>query len=376
MPPVDITFDLPPKIAAGLAGRTLIRNGGVIQDDSGRVVTWLREISDTQNESAISKSIEASDVMSLVGSNSILPLGVSALGFAAIHAKLKEIERKLQDIQKALEAIDRKIDISFYANFRAALDLARNSFSMVEGNNRHASALQAINRFLETEHAYTDLLERELEIQSSTCKEYLLTLYLAYIAEIRCYLELGEYSTALRRFRESKSQIKKYTEYYIEILLTDYPIIYLHPQTRDLIDLSRLAKIFQWKDPSLDENSVFELMRSSLFDPANFLFEDRIKALPQAVIEPWKVKKGFWGISDEGMNTVFERLPQVVIEMEGMIETNSRFLSYEYELGLMSKTKVTLQQWEALKPKQLAAESADIMYIIPSSPIMLDNDIA
>jgi hypothetical protein len=44
MTPLNVTFDLPAKIATGLAHETLIRNGGVIQDTSGRVVMWLREL--------------------------------------------------------------------------------------------------------------------------------------------------------------------------------------------------------------------------------------------------------------------------------------------------------------------------------------------
>jgi hypothetical protein len=48
------------------------------------------------------------------------------------------------------------LDLGYYANFRAALDLAVNAFTMTKAENRRSSALQAINRFLETEHIYTD----------------------------------------------------------------------------------------------------------------------------------------------------------------------------------------------------------------------------
>jgi hypothetical protein len=370
MSSVDVTFDLPAKVITGLSDGTFVRNGGVIQDQLGRVFMWLRETPGVQNPTDTISL--ASKAVPLIGATSILTLGVSILGFAVIHNKIKELEVRLQEVQQALEIIGQKIDISFYANFRAALDLARNSFSMTDKENRHNSALQAINRFLEAEHVYSDLLEQELRFKSSVCGDYLLTLCLAHLAEIRCYLELGEYATALRRFQESQSKISQYVEAYIDILLTDSPVIYLHPLLKDSISLSRLTKIYQWKDASLNENEVFEVIRPSLCNPADYFFEERVKVLPSAVIEPWRVKKGFWGVSEEGMKAVFERLPQAMSEMERMIETFGRFSSYKYELALVSKTQVSFSQWENLKPKQLNSGNAELMYIIPANPVSFE----
>jgi len=372
MPSVDVTFDLPAKIITGLSDGTFVRNGGVIQDKLGRVVMWLREAPGLDVKPIPEPTSLASQSLSFIGATSALTLGVSILGFAVIHNKIKALEGRLQEVQKVLEIIDQKIDLSFYANFRAALDLARNSFSMSDKENRHNSALQAINRFLEAEHVYTDLLEQELDKRSSVCGDYILTLCLAYLAEVRCYLELGEYETALRRFQESYPQISQYVSSYVDILLTDSPVIYLHPSLKDSISLSRLTKIYQWKDSSLDESAVFEFVRSSLCNPTDYFFEDKVKALPPAVIEPWRVKKGFWGVSEEGMKAVFERLPQAMSEMERMIETFGRFSSYKYELALVSKTPVTFRQWEGLKPKQLNPGDAELMYIVPANPISLE----
>jgi hypothetical protein len=47
MIPLTLTFDIPAKILSGLADGSLIRNGGVIQDTSGQVVMWLRELGET-----------------------------------------------------------------------------------------------------------------------------------------------------------------------------------------------------------------------------------------------------------------------------------------------------------------------------------------
>ena len=100
-----------------------------------------------------------------------------------------------------------------------------------------------------------------------------------------------------------------------------------------------------------------------------------INSLPPAVIEPWKIKKGFWGISDEGIKAVFKKLPQVIDEMESVIETSNRFAAYEFELQLISRTEITFTQWESLKPKQLPAEGVGMMYIIPPNPVKLETTV-
>lgn len=375
MAAIDVTFDIPAKIAEGLADQTLFRNGGVIQDGSGRVVMWLRELSSNgQTAGGLVPAGGTSGAMSLVGVGSMLTLGVSVLGFGVLYAKVKELENQIQGVKELLETIDQKIDLSFYANFRAALDLARNAFTMSDKNNRHTSALQAINRLLETEHTYEDLLKKELKIGGLLCNKYLLTLCFAYLAEIRCYLELGENNTALRRFQEANDEIQEYIEQYIEVLLTPNPAIYLHPKLKGSIDLFRLTGIFQHLNSDLDESDVFEELRGDLFQ-AESSYDTWIGELPPAVIEPSKVARLFWSITDEGKKAIFKRLPQVVDEMERAIETSDRFRAYAYELNFLIKAKVSMQQWESLKPKRLPPEQADFIYIVPPNPVMLESAV-
>ena len=135
---------------------------------------------------------------------------------------------------------------------------------MSKPQNRETSAMSAINRFLEAEHIYTDYTDAELEQGSQIADEYLLTLSLAYLAEARCYLELGEPDTALRRFQEGARVVRSRIQRYVDILLTSNTAAYLQPQYKGQIDLRRLTRIYQWIDPALDENAVFELQRENL----------------------------------------------------------------------------------------------------------------
>ena len=192
--PVTVTFMLADWIVKGIADGTFERVGGVIRDvKTKQIVSWLRE-QGANNSTAkqleeLGRSLQVTQgILQVTSAVSILNLGVSVIGFVVIAQRLKELEQRLQQAQKLLNNINRKIDLSFYANFRAAIELATNAFTMTKIENRRSSALQAINRFLEAEHIYTEYTDIEIEQKSQIADEYLLTLSLAYLAEARCYL--------------------------------------------------------------------------------------------------------------------------------------------------------------------------------------------
>jgi len=405
MNPLSVTFDVPASILQGLANGSLLRNGGVIQDTSGQVVMWLKELAGAgispsssvilpgidpatgalnlamqgvnagismRGFAAVTQQLNAiQGVITLTSAASVLSLGVSAIGFTMISRKLKQLEKRLKEVKILLQDIDYKVDLGFYSNFKAALDLAQNAFLMSKGINRESSAHSAINRFLEAEHVYTELIDKELDNKSQIGDEYLLTLCLAYIAEARCYLELGEYDTAIRRFEEGKTVTRPRFEKYVDSLLTPQPAVYLHPVMKDHINLSRLTRILQWKDPSLNENLVFENIRETWY--SNWDIEEWINTLPASIIEQKDIKRGFFGVKNEAIGEVLTRLPDVADEMESMIETSRRFESYELEVKAITKLKVSYSEW--LKLTEVASGNAEsnIVCVIPKEPIDVNS---
>ncbi len=404
MIPLTTTFDVPLRILEGLANGTLIRRGGVIQDLSGRVVMWLREAGvagvvstgglpiidpitgalnlaipginseiSLQGFAAVGKQLnQIQGMVNIATAGSILTIGISAIGFTVIAKRLKKLEERLQKNQEALVKIDQKIDLSFYANFRTALDLATNAFIMTEGENRRSSALSAINRFLEAQNIYLDYLDQELNKKSQAINEYLLTLCLAYISEARCYLQLGETETAIRRLKEGKNKIHSRISKYIDILLTNEPLYYLHPELSEQTDLSRLTRIYQWKDPQASESSVFNSLRKTVAiygGMSDFHIDRWIESLPPAIIPPHEIKKGFLGIKEEGRNEIINRLPQIMSEMESMIETFSRFEAYEIEAKSIGKLGIRFYDWFKYKPSQITQRNKNLFFIIPEDPI-------
>lgn len=423
MIPIQVTFALADWVAKGLQDGTFERVGGVIRDvASKKIVTWLRDTNSVappdptflplviqgldpvtgilnliasganaaisakgfsdvnqrldgiENQiDAIGKTLQFSQsILQVSTTASILNLGVSVMGFAVIAQRLKELEKRLQKAEELLNQVNRKIDLSFYSNFRAALDLAMNAFTMTKFENRRDSALQAINRFLEAEHIYTSFTDTEIEKQSQIADEYLLTLSLAYLAEARCYLELEEHDTAIRRFQEGQKVLQSRIHKYINILLTSNPAVYLHPEFQGQIDLKRLAKIYQWINSDLDENAVFENQRNNLFKIAKD-HTQWIDSLPPAILDRIEVQGGWFGPNhDELKHAAFQRLPQVFAVMESMIETNNRFESYQTEIQAISKLGISFHEWLQLKPsKETKPERAELMFIIPSQPLEL-----
>ncbi|MFB2880708.1 hypothetical protein [Floridanema aerugineum] len=319
---------------------------------------------------------QVSGMVQITTAASVLSLGVSVMGFAVINQRITELEQRLKKVEELLNKINRKIDLGFYANFHAAINLAANAFTMNKPEKRESSAMQAINRFLEAEPIYTNFVDQEIELQSPITDEFLLTLSLAYLAEVRCYLELGEYDTALSRFQQGADVLRDRTRKYLDILLTSNPAVYLHPQFKGEIDLRRLTRIYQWIDPILDENAVFENQRENL---VNLIENPKqwLSSLPPAIIDRSEIKWGLFGANPTPLTGRFEkeaykRLPQALEVMESMVETNRRFEAYQTEIQAISQLGISFHDWLKLTPaNEDKPEGAELMFIVPKKPLEL-----
>jgi tetratricopeptide (TPR) repeat protein len=380
MKTVQATFQIPEHIAQGLSNGTYERVGGVVREKgSKQVVAWLREIFEL-SEPALS-NISGLSLVSAVSST--LNLAVSTMGFAIVLKRLDDIEKQLELAQEVLQTIDYKIDLSFYANFRAALDLAYNAFTMSNPETRKMSAMQAINRFLEAEHHYTKLTDIEIGNGSQVADEYLTTLCLAYITEVRCYLELEELDTARRRLQEGAVALRPRFEKHIYTLLTTNPAAYLHPSLKEQVGLKHLTRVYQWLKPDVDENDIFDLQRENLFNLAQKP-EEWIASLPLAIRIPKAVSqtKALNGLAKQSKNffgsfpgvskisgsktgsqdaasqslelEIYSHLPSMMELIGSMVENYDRLAMYESEVATIHRLGMSFREWQ-----QLAPESSD-----------------
>jgi tetrahydromethanopterin S-methyltransferase subunit G len=435
--PVQITFALAPHIARGLAQGVYVLCGGIIRDTvkNNNIIGFLRgttptpvsspnnvlnliisgaslltsganiavsakgfnnvnhrldkgfsdvnqQLSNIENQiQAIGKPLQINPgILQISTAASVLNLGVSVMGFAVISQRLNEIENQLKQAGELLNKINRKIDLSFHANFHAGIELALNAFTMTKIENRRSSALQAINRFLEAEHIYKDYTVNELSQKSPIIDKYILTLSLAYIAEARCHLELEEHETALRRFQEGAKFIRLLLQKYIELMLTSNPAAYLHPQFKGQIDLHKLTQIYQWIDPNFNENTVFEIQRENMFKLTQS-HDEWLSSLPSAIVDRSEIQWGIFGgnptpFTGRFKKEAYKRLPQVFEVMESMIETNRRFEAYQTEVQAISQLGISFHDWLKLTPStEIKPDGAELMYIIPSKPLELQPSI-
>jgi len=392
METVKATFQVPEHIAQGISNKIYERVGGVVRKvASKQVVAWLREGVET-GEPGLSNILSLSSVGAV---SSTLNLAVSTMGFIIILKRLGVIEQQLEQAQEVLQAIDYKIDLSFYANFRAALDLAINAFTMTNSDTRKMSAMQAINRFLEAEHHYTKLTDIEIGNGSQVSDKYLSTLCLAYVTEARCYLELEEIDTAHRRLQEGAAILRPRFKKHINTLLTSNPAAYLHPSLKEQVGLKRLTKVYQWLEPELDESDVFEMQRENLFKLAQNP-EEWTNSLPQAIriskggtATPTNVfndlakqSKKFIGnlpsmskmkagspevVTPSPETEAYGRLPAMMELMEKMVEDDNRLAMYESEVGTIHRLGVGFQEWRQLAPLSTAqGNGTDLIYITVS----------
>jgi len=385
----EVAFQIPEHITQGISNGVYERVGGVVRKvGSKQVVTWLREAYQT-GEPALSNILSLSSVGT---ASSILNLAVSTMGFIVVQKRLGVIEQQLKQAQEVLQTIDYKIDLSFYANFRAALDLAINAFTMNNSETRKMSAMQAINRFLEAEYHYTKLTDIEIGNGSQVADEYLSTLCLAYVTEVRCYLEMEEIDTARRRLQEGVAILRPRFEKYINTLLTSNPAAYLHPCLKEHVGLKRLTKVYQWLKPGLGESDVFEMQRENLFKLAQDP-EEWTNSLPQAIRIPKvgtttptnvfndlarqskkiigvlpsmsKMKVGSpETVTPSPETEAYGHLPKIMELMETMIENDNRLTMYESEVEIIYRLGMGFQEWRQLAPSSPAqADGIDLIYI-------------
>jgi len=91
MAPISLSFDLPAKIAAGLANGDFVRNGGVIQNQAGQVVMWLKE---TSGATGITPNVLGS-----VDPTGILKLGLQGVDSAVTHKRLTALGTQVTQLQ-------------------------------------------------------------------------------------------------------------------------------------------------------------------------------------------------------------------------------------------------------------------------------------
>lgn len=367
MDTVTATFSIPDAIDQGLKNGNYVRFGGVIRDaQTKQVVAMLREVAPNLTQ--------GTTILSQLGSvASILNLGVSVIGFAIVIKHLGEIEQRLKQVQEDIKQLHHKFDLSVYANFRAALDLARNTLTMKKPEHRTISAMQSINRLLEFQHIFTvqvdKLLNDNIQLSNQDVQlsdendlffitsitnmitrvpdieirqQYLLTLFLSYIAEARCYLELEEIETANLRLQEGAEVLHQRVDRYYGTI----------------------------------DNFIYNFYKKSSEISQGKIITEGIKKTFLPFLSSDITLKDVYFLSQsfdhrEQKRQINEQKLQIREQTKTIVETYERFQAYQAEIQAISQLGISFHDWLKLTPPEIKPDEAELMYIIPSKPLDL-----
>jgi len=376
MTPISVSLEVPAHIALGLITGTYERVGGVIRaTDTKQVVLWLRETS----PAAVGSLASLTPALAALGSAaSIISLGISVAGFAMLSERIGQLDARLTQVQQAVERLGRRINVLYDAQIRAAFTMADTAFRLSNPANRHASALFAIDRLTVAQHQLAALTDEHLQQGTQTSDEYLLLLMLAHLYEVRCFLELEELEHAQTRLRAGVTAVRPLVERYVYQLLTPNPAVYLQPALADKISLERLSKIYRWLNPDNTPTTVFELLRTRIFElqPTG---DTWIQLLPTSIWDPallpgttqstgsWADLAGdyigwFRGQPSEQRGRALLCLAQAIGDMETMVESYQRLAGYQDEIQSIHELGLTFQQWSRLLPESPQLE-ATVVYL-------------
>ncbi len=366
---LGISPELLPKVLAGLESGLYERVGGVIRRaDNGQVVAWLRNIDGGSVDASIGAGL--GPLAQLATATALLNLSVSAIGYAVMMRRLDVIESRLDAIAGTVESINRKLDLAFYANLRAALDMARSAFEMQDLANRRSSAMQPIHRLHEAQHHYLGLVDDDFEAGGWAVAEHLGTLILACVSTARCYAELGEMETAQRTLSEGLRAIEPRVRRYYDSIIGVSPALFLHPGLTPAIPFRRMADLMRSQNPALADAQIVDSLREGIWAVATEGLDAALKRLPPAVWTPHlhgvKRKGPFIAPTraEEVRTRQLERLSEAFGKVEWLSEAMRCAEGFVLELEYLDAAGIDLDTWQRL-PLPDDAAAAGLVWLLP-----------
>jgi hypothetical protein len=404
MDTVEAVFQIPDWIANGLGNGTYERVGGVIREvDSKSVVAWLRETDFTQVSPGQVIS-SASRLLKFGDAVGVLNLGVSVAGFAIILNRIKHLETAISEQNALLTQIDRKLDLGFYGNFVAAIRQANDAMMMQNPDTKRIGAMQAVNRMLEAQHYFETICEAEIASSNEITDKLISTLFLAYTAEIRCHMELGEMALAASKLEHYSETMKTLVQSYLEVSYASFDTDHLWC-VPDYLVQAKGIKTLEVRIRELEVVLRKDVKKHKIFSEASAsdVYKKQQSDLNRVVQNLSKTKQNlaqaqtqtgffaiakvsYWNIevaADESMVISTRRdidryrrqkqqyyaqtLPELLTRADGVIEDMRRFEAYQDEVAALQQTGVNLSEWQKIRPRDVPkSQNANMFLVVPA----------
>lgn len=218
-----VAFDIPEIIRRGLETGKLIRRGGVIQHQDGKIAMWLREgpgMAHLSRSGTIPPQLASQLQFLQLGTNAILGMQVLSLGgmvagFAMLNSKLGRIEQKLEqvlgelsEIKEQLNWLNKRKDAKIFAQLRTALNQAQ----WLEDTGRQNELIALRFNFVGVEEHCTQLLVEMLKARQAQSKaelflQYFLLLCLATVSRVRLEIMLEGTTAGIASLDKARQHI-------------------------------------------------------------------------------------------------------------------------------------------------------------------------
>lgn len=375
MPALEVLFDVPDKIAAGLKAGQLERIGGVIvNSENKQVVAWLRDGVLKQDQpfpqalaSALSISRGQAQLMTqlaaLMGAGQLINLAVTAASF---HAVMQRLDRMSEQIYQLGEAVRAEFKRDREIQFRSALQSARDAYETTNIENRQLALRDALKGLNEARdnflHDFRDLLQQSPSRHTLLTAQH--TLALAMYAEssrIHCYILSEGVETARRRLSESLPVFVNCTKTLVNAWLGEHPALYLHPAI-DAIYAERFLRVQRWlQQDNLSASTdsftvlcqILERLRGDFWN-VDLVQDEYDHIIGQITRRPVKT------FSDKA-GELADNLAQAEIALENC----ERLRGFELELHelLLASGSISFAEWQRLIDDQTLNERGIVVLV-------------
>ena len=245
-----VTRHIPIETLAGLLSGVYSVHGGVIRDGAGRIIAHLATpeglgslTSFIPGVSTISGLIANGQLMSIgrdIGQiqqtvDSILSISMagtalaglglvaSVAGFAYMHKRFGDVEKKLDSITKSVKDVKRLLTVFQMATLKGAVDNMRHAEKSLDAETRRGMLLQAKRDFTNLSHQYEELWLRCSSAEEARLMEDAFTL--SFTGSALCLSELQMAEVAANDFTNHLERWRKIARSQVcEHLLSDNPV--------------------------------------------------------------------------------------------------------------------------------------------------------
>ncbi len=254
---LEVVFDLPEQLAAGLADGSLQRVGGVIVErDSKQIVAWLRDgsIDRVLDDGGVPRLIEGlvaskagTSLANFTAGGLVLNLALTAISFHEIFQRLDRLSEAVSQLSEEMRAEFSKDRAS---DFWSALQAARVVFESENPQSRYLAKQSADDGLNKAKKYFLDefcrlLSQPDQEETLIAAHHLLIRAMYAEVIRIRCFLAVEDIAPVEPYLGESIKQFSDYTKKLVRKFLGEKPAVYLH-HLIETADVARFLRVQQW----------------------------------------------------------------------------------------------------------------------------------